>query len=123
GRPRHRLPHRPREFCKSERDHGDVFPRTLSRARRGRRGVAAARLGGGNRRGHALGVTPAAAPPAVRSRLEKLGIRSSLDLVLHLPLRYEDETKLTPIKNARAGVPVLVEAEVVESDVKYRPRR
>ncbi len=63
------------------------------------------------------------APPAVRSRLEKLGIRSSLDLVLHLPLRYEDETKLTPLKNARAGVPVLVEAEVVETDVKYRPRR
>ena len=61
--------------------------------------------------------------PAVRSRLEKLGIRSSLDLALHLPMRYEDETRLTPLKNARAGVPVLVEAEVVESDVKYRPRR
>ena len=66
---------------------------------------------------------PPVAPPAVRSRLEKLGIRSSLDLVLHLPLRYEDETKLTPLKNARAGMPVLVEAEVVETDVKYRPRR
>ena len=61
--------------------------------------------------------------PAVRSKLEKLGIRSSLDLVLHLPARYEDETRLTPLKEARAGVPVLVEAEVVDSEVKYRPRR
>ena len=59
----------------------------------------------------------------MRQRLEKLGIRSSLDLVLHLPLRYEDETKLTRIQDARAGEPVLVEAEVVESEVKYRPRR
>ena len=60
---------------------------------------------------------------SVKERLEKLGIRSNLDLVLHLPARYEDETKLTPLKEARAGVPVLVEAEVVDSDVKYRPRR
>ncbi|HSN22276.1 MAG TPA: ATP-dependent DNA helicase RecG, partial [Usitatibacter sp.] len=46
-----------------------------------------------------------------------------LDRVLHLPLRYEDETKLTPLAEARAGEPVQVEAEVVESEVKYRPRR
>ena len=50
--------------------------------------------------------TTASIPPAVRSRLEKLGIRSELDLVLHLPSRYEDETKLTPLKHAKAGVPV-----------------
>jgi ATP-dependent DNA helicase RecG len=60
---------------------------------------------------------------SAKESLEKLGIRSNLDLVLHLPMRYEDETKLTPLKEARAGVPVLVEAEVVDSDVKYRPRR
>jgi len=68
-------------------------------------------------------VTPDAAKPALASRLEKLGLRSRLDLVLHLPLRYEDETRLTPLSEARAGEPVQVEAEVVESDVKYRPRR
>src|SRR5436190_5833268 len=60
---------------------------------------------------------------SVKERLEKLGIRSNLDLVLHLPARYEDETRLTPLKEAHAGVPVLVEAEVVDSEVKYRPRR
>jgi ATP-dependent DNA helicase RecG len=66
---------------------------------------------------------PAAVPDAIRSRLDKLGIRTQLDLVLHLPLRYEDETRVTPLREARAGIPVQVEAEVVESDVKYRPRR
>ncbi len=68
----------------------------------------------------------AAAPPAAPgpdARLEKLGIHSRLDLVLHLPLRYEDETRLTALKDARSGEPALVEAEVVESEVKYRPRR
>ena len=57
------------------------------------------------------------------ARLEKLGIRSKWDLVLHLPLRYEDETRLTPLGEARPGEPVLVEAEVVESKVEYRGRR
>jgi len=56
-------------------------------------------------------------------KLAKLGIRTNRDLVLHLPLRYEDETKLTPLAQARAGIPVLVEAEVVESKVEYRGRR
>jgi ATP-dependent DNA helicase RecG len=61
--------------------------------------------------------------PGLAARLEKLGIRSKWDLVLHLPLRYEDETKLTALADARPGEPVLVEAEVVESKVEYRGRR
>ena len=42
----------------------------------------------------------------VASRLEKLGIRTRLDLALHLPLRYEDETRLTRLADARPGEPV-----------------
>ncbi len=61
--------------------------------------------------------------PDSSNRLEKLGIRSSLDLVLHLPSRYEDETRLTALKDVRPGVPVLVEAEVVDAEVKFRGRR
>jgi ATP-dependent DNA helicase RecG len=71
-------------------------------------------------------VTAVAAPginPAFAARLEKLGIRAKLDLALHLPLRYEDETKLTPLAEVRQGETVQVEAEVVESSVKYRPKR
>ncbi|MBC8023887.1 MAG: ATP-dependent DNA helicase RecG, partial [Burkholderiales bacterium] len=60
---------------------------------------------------------------AMAPKLAKLGIRTHRDLVLHLPLRYEDETKLTPLGEARSGVPVLVEADVVDSKVEYRGRR
>jgi ATP-dependent DNA helicase RecG len=56
-------------------------------------------------------------------KLAKLGLRSRLDLVLHLPLRYEDETVLTPVEQAPAARPVLVEAAVQRAEVAYRPRR
>jgi ATP-dependent DNA helicase RecG len=56
-------------------------------------------------------------------RLAKLGINSKFDLVLHLPLRYDDETRLYSLSEAPPGQPVVVEGNVVEADVKYRPRR
>ena len=57
------------------------------------------------------------------TRLAKLGVASRFDLVLHLPLRYDDETRLYPISSAPAGQAALVEGKVVECDVKYRPKR
>ena len=57
------------------------------------------------------------------ARLAKLNITSKFDLALHLPLRYDDETHLYPIKDAPDGQHVLVEGEVTECDIKYRPRR
>jgi ATP-dependent DNA helicase RecG len=65
----------------------------------------------------------APAQSSLKSKLAKLGIRTDFDLVLHLPLRYEDETVLTPIDAARHGAPALVEGEVISSDVAFRPRR
>ena len=56
-------------------------------------------------------------------KLARLNISSKFDLVLHLPLRYDDETHLYPIKDAPAARDVLIEATVVETDIKYRPRR
>jgi len=61
-----------------------------------------------------------------RSTLEhlaKLGIASKFDLVLHLPLRYDDETRVYSLNEAPVGQPVLVEGAVVETEVRYRPRR
>jgi ATP-dependent DNA helicase RecG len=63
------------------------------------------------------------AAPALAKKLEKLGIRSPQDLVVHLPLRYEDETRLTPISEAPAGQPVLVQARLVRAEVAFRPKR
>ncbi len=62
-------------------------------------------------------------PASLKSKLAKLGIHSQHDLVLHLPLRYEDETTLTPIGEAHEGEPVQVEGEVLSCEIMYRPRR
>ena len=57
------------------------------------------------------------------AQLEKLGLRSRLDFVLHLPLRYEDETVLTPAHAAPPGQPVLVQARVLRAAVVFRGKR
>jgi len=57
------------------------------------------------------------------AKLAKLGLRSEVDLILHLPLRYEDETQIVPLSEAPAGIPVQVEVEVVSTDIVFRPRR
>jgi len=62
-------------------------------------------------------------PAAVRKHLDKLGLRSSFDLVLHLPLRYEDETRITALRDARTGETVQIEAVVESCEVVFRPRR
>ncbi|WP_374557247.1 ATP-dependent DNA helicase RecG [Aquitalea pelogenes] len=61
--------------------------------------------------------------PALAKKLDKLGLRRRLDLVLHLPLRYEDETHLYPIGAAPYGQPVLVEGRVISHEVQFRPRK
>ena len=63
------------------------------------------------------------AAPALKEKLAKLGLARSDDLVLHLPLRYEDETCCHAIADAPWGEPVQVEAQVVDVSVQYRPRR
>ncbi|MEA5097754.1 MAG: ATP-dependent DNA helicase RecG [Burkholderiaceae bacterium] len=59
------------------------------------------------------------------SKLERLGLHADSDLVLHLPLRYEDETTLRPIGEApfHGGDAVQVEGVVASSEIAYRPRR
>ena len=70
-----------------------------------------------------MSVDEIAAPPALKAKLSKLGLARRDDLVLHLPIRYEDETKLTPIGVAPGDVPVQVEAEILDVSVQFRPRR
>lgn len=44
-------------------------------------------------------------------------------LLLHLPLRYVDETRITAIRDLRAGEQAQVEGEVVHTEVQYKPRK
>src|SRR5688500_9579076 len=69
--------------------------------------------------------TPSCTPikASVDKKLDKLGLRSRCDLVLHLPLRYEDETVLTAPQAAPAGRAVCVQAPVLKAQVMYRPKR
>jgi ATP-dependent DNA helicase RecG len=62
-------------------------------------------------------------PPALVSHLARLGIHALADALLHLPLRYEDETRLVPLARAQGGAPVQFEATVASCEVRYRPRR
>ena len=50
-------------------------------------------------------------------RLAKLNIFSVQDLLLHLPLRYQDRTRLYALEELRAGMEVLVEGEVVDNRI------
>ena len=43
--------------------------------------------------------------------------------MLHLPLRYIDETRITAICDLRAGDSAQVEGEIVHTEVQYKPRK
>ena len=44
--------------------------------------------------------SPRSRQDKINDKLIKLGLRSDMDLVLHLPMRYEDETQVFPIRQA-----------------------
>jgi ATP-dependent DNA helicase RecG len=56
-------------------------------------------------------------------KLKKLGILNSLDLLLHLPYRYIDETKIDLIKNIRPGSMYQIEVKIISIEASYRPRK
>ncbi|OXI33862.1 ATP-dependent DNA helicase RecG [Burkholderia sp. AU16741] len=67
---------------------------------------------------------PAADKPVkTADKLAKLGLTRSIDLVLHLPMRYEDETTLTPIGELLPGGIAQAEGVVFDNEVTFRPRR
>ena len=75
---------------------------------------------------HMSDSTPVSEPAklsAPQKALRKLGLTRDIDLALHLPLRYEDETRIVPLRGARHGDMVQIEAEVIHSEVTFRPRR
>ena len=75
----------------------------------------------------AAGEAPLSALPGVGFKVaEKFAARGLLtlqDLWLHLPLRYEDRTRLTPVAALQPGIPAQVEVrvEAVDRGFRYRP--
>ncbi|MFM2450014.1 MAG: ATP-dependent helicase RecG [Pseudomonadota bacterium] len=60
---------------------------------------------------------------APQKAMEKLGLMRDIDLALHLPLRYEDETQLTAVAALRDGELAQVEAVVTDCQIQTRNRR
>ncbi|AKF40201.1 TPA: ATP-dependent DNA helicase RecG [Yersinia enterocolitica] len=56
-------------------------------------------------------------------KLAKMGLETIQDLLLHLPLRYEDRTRLYRIGDLLPGLSVTVEGEVLRSDISFGRRR
>ena len=62
--------------------------------------------------------------PALAAALARLGLERVQDLWFHLPLRYEDKTRITPLAELRAGerAQVVGVVEAVERGFRYRPQ-
>ena len=61
--------------------------------------------------------------PKLTEKLAKLGIERVADLLFHLPLRYQDRTRLTPVGQLRPGQEALVQGVVCGSRIVYGRKR
>jgi len=62
--------------------------------------------------------------PKLKDKLEqRLGWRTVQDALFHLPFRYQDRTRLTPLGSLRPGQEALVSGKVELTDVVFRGRR
>jgi ATP-dependent DNA helicase RecG len=69
-------------------------------------------------------VTPAVKPlTGPQKVLRKLGLVRPIDLALHLPLRYEDETRLVKLRDVREGEVAQLEGRVTHAEVRLGGHR
>ena len=61
--------------------------------------------------------------PALAAKLAESGVYRVEDLLFHLPLRYQDRTRITPIGALREGVDAVIEGEIRAADVVFGRRR
>lgn len=71
--------------------------------------------------------TPLTALPGVGAgiagRLERLGLHTVADVLFHLPLRYQDRTRVRAIGGLRPGDEAVVEGTLAHAEIVYRRRR
>ncbi len=61
--------------------------------------------------------------PRLAEKLAALGIHTVQDLLFHLPLRYQDRTRITPIGALQIGVDAVIEGEVRAAEIAFGRRR
>ena len=62
-------------------------------------------------------------PEECRAPAQALGIHSVQDLLFHLPIRYQDRTRIVPIGSLRAGDQAVIQGEVELADIRFGRRR
>lgn len=77
----------------------------------------------GNTGNSTPGISAGLVSKTVQEKLVRLGVADEFDLLLHLPLRYEDETHLYPINDVPENKTAQVEGVIIHSEIMYRPRR
>ncbi len=66
---------------------------------------------------------PGVGPKLATLLADKLGLTVLSDLWFHLPLHYEDRTRLTPIGVAQPGAACVYEGVIEHAEVSFRGRR
>jgi ATP-dependent DNA helicase RecG len=61
--------------------------------------------------------------PKLAEKLKRLGLYTVQDVLFHLPLRYQDRTRVLPMGGLRPGMEAVVEGEIELADVVFRGRR
>ncbi|RUR08813.1 ATP-dependent DNA helicase RecG [Legionella sp. km772] len=60
--------------------------------------------------------------PALAAKLMKCGLHTIQDLLFHLPYRYQDRTRITPIHDLRPNDWAVIAGRVCKTEVKYGKR-
>jgi len=61
--------------------------------------------------------------PAIESKLSRIGIDSVQDVLFHLPFRYEDRTRLTPLNQLVLNSEAVIEGTILQTRTVYGRRR
>ena len=75
------------------------------------------------RHNHPVPAAPQETLSPARKALRRLGLNRDIDLALHLPLRYEDETRIVALADTHDGEVAQIAATVVGSEIRPGPRR
>ena len=61
--------------------------------------------------------------PSIKNKLNSIGVFNSRDLCFHLPVHYQDRTKVINLADAEIGKEVFIECNITSCQVLYRPRK
>jgi ATP-dependent DNA helicase RecG len=61
--------------------------------------------------------------PSLAEKLEKIGLLSVQDMLFHLPLRYEDKTRITTVRDLLVGTSTNIIGEITDSQITHGKRR